>query len=64
MKVTINGNLCVGSGQCVDFAPDVFEQRGDGVAQALSGDVPEELESEVREAWESCPVMAIKFDGE
>jgi ferredoxin len=60
MRVIVDGERCVGSGQCVDFAPQVFRQSEEGVSQVI-GQPSAEQEATVREAWDSCPVMAIEI---
>jgi ferredoxin len=60
MKVVIDQEKCVGSGQCVLASPDVFDQRDeDGIAILLQENPPEELREEVREAALICPAVAI-----
>ncbi|GAA4062841.1 ferredoxin [Streptomyces shaanxiensis] len=58
MKVSIDPNLCYGSGECVHRAPSVFEFVDEyGVVRsgrADSGDDPR-----VQEAAEKCPSQAI-----
>ena len=58
MKVSIDKDLCTACGLCVDSVPDVFE-LGDDVAEVKSADVPENLEDDVQEASDDCPVEAI-----
>ena len=60
VRVSVDGERCVGSGQCVDFAPQVFRQSEEGVSQVI-GQPSAEQEAAVREAWDSCPVMAIEI---
>ena len=60
MRVSVDGERCVGSGQCVDFAPQVFRQSEDGVSQVIGQPSPEQVAA-VREAWDACPVMAIEI---
>jgi ferredoxin len=60
MRVSVDSERCVGSGQCVDFAPQVFRQSEEGVSQVI-GQPSAEQEAAVREAWDSCPVMAIEI---
>jgi ferredoxin len=60
MRVSVDGERCVGSGQCVDFAPQVFRQSEEGVSQVIRQPSAEQ-EAAVREAWDSCPVMAIEI---
>jgi ferredoxin len=60
MKVVVDQVKCVGSGQCVLAAPDVFDQRDeDGVAVLLQENPASELHDEVREAAQICPAVAI-----
>ena len=60
MRVSVDGERCVGSGQCADFAPLVFRQREDGVSQVIGQPSAEQIAA-VREAWDACPVMAIEI---
>ncbi|MFC5745307.1 ferredoxin [Actinomadura rugatobispora] len=63
MKVTIDEEKCVGAGQCVFSAPDVFDQRDeDGIVVLLDADPPERLHDETREAAHVCPALAIMID--
>ncbi|MFI6802473.1 ferredoxin [Streptosporangium canum] len=60
MKITIDQDACVGSGQCVLSSPEVFDQRdADGIVVLLR-DTPEPgLQKDVREAARICPALAI-----
>ena len=58
MKVKIDAELCTACGLCVDSAPDVFSM-GDDVAEVKTENVPGNLENEVQEAADDCPVEAI-----
>jgi ferredoxin len=60
MKVSVDGERCVGSGQCVDVAPQVFRQGEDGVSSVIEQPSAEH-EAAVREAWDTCPVMAVEI---
>jgi len=60
MKVSVDGERCVGAGQCVDFAPQVFRQGKDGASSVIEQPSAEQ-EADVREAWDACPVMAIEI---
>ncbi|MFH8616322.1 ferredoxin [Streptomyces sp. NPDC017979] len=63
MKVVIDEEKCVGAGQCVFAAPEVFDQRDeDGIAVLLDEDPPAELGESVREAARICPALAIELD--
>jgi len=61
MKVIIDQDKCVASGQCVLAAPDVFDQREeDGIVVLLAENPPAELADAVREAAALCPALAIE----
>ncbi|MGW0173694.1 ferredoxin [Rhodococcus sp. NPDC003322] len=60
MKVTVDQTRCVGSGQCVLNAGDVFDQRDDdGVVVLLDDSPPDDLLDDVRTAVEMCPASVI-----
>ena len=57
MKVRINDS-CTACGLCVETCPEVFEM-GNDMAEVTVDQVPAELEDEVRQAADECPVEAI-----
>ena len=60
MKVIIDQSKCIGSGQCVLSAAEVFDQRDeDGIVTLLNADPPPELHEAVRHAAFVCPALAI-----
>jgi ferredoxin len=62
MNVGIDEEKCVGSGQCVLAAPDVFDQRdSDGIVALLQDTPPESRLANVREAATLCPAGAIRI---
>ncbi|WP_190813118.1 ferredoxin [Saccharopolyspora pogona] len=63
MKVTIDQDKCVASGQCVTAAAEVFDQRDeDGIVVLLNANPPVELAADVRQAAVVCPALAITVD--
>ena len=61
MKVTVNEE-CIGCGLCESTAADVFSINDDGVAEATVDEVPADMEDDVQEAADSCPVNAIEVE--
>ena len=62
MKVEVDVPKCVGAGQCVMIAPDVFDQRDeDGVVILLDAEPGAELHDVVRESAMVCPAAAIRL---
>ncbi|MFI0982555.1 ferredoxin [Streptomyces sp. NPDC021093] len=60
MQITVDAEVCVGSGQCALAVPDVFDQdETDGTVVLLEASPAEEFHREVDEAVGRCPVRAI-----
>ncbi len=63
MKVTIDQDKCVSSGQCVTAAAEVFDQREeDGIVILLNPEPPTQLAADVRQAAAVCPALAITIE--
>ncbi len=60
MKVTVDADVCVGTGSCEALCPEVFELTDEGISKVKVDTVPEEHEDAVQEAMEACPVDAIQ----
>ncbi|EXU64367.1 MULTISPECIES: ferredoxin [Streptomyces] len=62
MRVEIDAPKCVGSGQCVLIAPEVFDQRDeDGIVVLLNERPATELHDAARESAQVCPAAAIRL---
>ena len=62
IRIEVDRDLCIGSGDCVDSAPAVFDLDDDGKAVVLDPDgAPTD---EVVDAARNCPVTAIFVTGE
>jgi ferredoxin len=59
MRVIVDQNRCVASGQCVLRVAAVFDQQEDGTVLLLDANPPPELHDEVRRAEALCPAQAI-----
>ncbi|WP_037676060.1 ferredoxin [Streptomyces globisporus] len=61
MRVAADSDRCVGAGQCVLTAPDVFDQDEDGLVVLLTDTVATEADAKlVREAEHLCPAAALR----
>jgi len=60
IRIRVNEHKCVGAGQCVMAAPQIFDQREeDGVVVLLDETPAAEQHEAVREAALVCPAAAI-----
>jgi len=60
MKISVDTDRCVGSGQCSRAVPQVFDQDDeDGTSVLLVPLPPPELHAGVRLAVDICPVRAL-----
>lgn len=62
MRVTVDKDMCIGAGQCVVTAPDVFDQDDDGFVELLNASPGEGDADAVREAAHVCPARVITVD--
>jgi ferredoxin len=62
LEVTVDRALCIGSGDCVDTAPDVFQLDDEDKAVVVNPDGASV--DDVIEAARNCPVSAIFVAGE
>ena len=62
IRIEVDRALCIGSGDCVDTAPEVFELDAEDKARVIDPDgAPTDV---VIEAATNCPVTAIFVYGE
>ena len=62
IKITVDRALCIGSGDCVDTAPDVFQLDDEDKAVVVDADGA--VVDDVVQAAGNCPVAAIFVVGE
>ena len=63
MRIAVDQDKCVSSGQCVLNAGDLFDQRDDDGVVVLLNDRPAADESEnARRAAAACPALAIEIE--
>jgi ferredoxin len=73
MRITIDRTECTGCGACWNDCPEVFEENSDDetaqivkayrVNSALDkGEVNEDMEEQVQDAADGCPVEVIRIE--
>jgi ferredoxin len=63
VEVTVDQDKCVGSGQCVLAAKDIYDQRNeDGIMVLGDTDSPVGRLPDVRHAAVTCPALAIAVE--
>ena len=63
MKVHVDQQRCVGSGQCARSVPEVFDQREeDGIVVLRMMQPDDRLVPAVRKAARHCPSQAIRIE--
>ncbi|KUH97049.1 ferredoxin [Mycolicibacterium acapulense] len=63
MKLTVDQDKCVSSGQCVLNASDIFDQRDDdGVVVLLNDSPADDQADDARKAAAACPALAIHIE--
>ena len=63
MKVHIDRARCIGAGQCVRVAPQVFDQdENEGLVMLVDATPPFDAADKVRKAVILCPAQAILVD--
>ena len=61
MRVEVEPEKCISSGQCVLIAESVFDQdEDDGIVILRTAEVPPEDEEATRDAARICPGRAIR----
>ena len=60
MKVNVDRDSCIGCGLCADICPDVFELDDEDIAVVKQDPVPSDLEDDVKDAADQCPVECIE----
>lgn len=61
VRVLADSDRCVGAGQCVLTAPDLFDQDEEGIVVLLTDSVATEADAKLaREAEHLCPAAALR----
>ncbi|HZD65434.1 MAG TPA: ferredoxin [Acidimicrobiales bacterium] len=64
LEVSVDQDLCIGTGNCVYWAPDAFVMGDDGHAHATNSDGLDD--DDIIHAARQCPISAVRVwrDGE
>lgn len=62
MRVVVDFEKCIASGDCVAASPEVFAQNDDGIVVLLNDAPREDLLSSVEQAIDGCPVGCIDLE--
>jgi ferredoxin len=60
VRITVDRDLCIGSGNCARLAPEIFDQDDDGLVTLLVTDAGAAI-ARVRQAGVICPVGAVSL---
>lgn len=60
LKVAVDPDLCIGTGNCVYWAPETFEMGDDGQAHTLTPEPDAVKKDEVVHAALQCPIRAVR----
>ncbi|MET0205232.1 MAG: ferredoxin [Casimicrobiaceae bacterium] len=61
-KIHVDDDLCIGAGQCVLVAPQIFDQDDKGLVILLDPTPPQALHEAARKAAKLCPARAITIE--
>ncbi len=61
LKVYVESESCIGCGLCVSLCPEAFKMDNSGKSETKT-DKFGNLEPEIKQCVESCPVNAIKVE--
>ena len=61
MRITLDCDVCIGSGNCVRIAADIFDQDAEAIVTLVDPTPPPDRIDAVRAAVDSCPTSAIRL---
>jgi ferredoxin len=61
MEAKVNQDKCIACGMCIASLNDVFDYNDEGLAHVITDNIDKDLEDEVRDVADGCPVGAIEI---
>jgi len=61
-RIHVDQHKCVGAGQCVLSAPDLFDQDDDGIVVLLDANPGDDRHAAALKAARLCPAVAIRVE--
>jgi ferredoxin len=61
MHIEVDRDVCIGAGNCVLTAPDVFDQDEDGLVKLIDPTPPDTAAALLERAERLCPSGAIRL---
>lgn len=61
MTLSVDADVCIGSGNCEYLSPALFAIQDDGSLAVLQRDVPAELVDVAEQAVRECPARALSL---
>ena len=61
-RVSADAEVCIGAGNCVAFAPDVFDLDDEGSVVVKQAAVAGDQAARAEEAADNCPSFAITLE--
>ena len=61
-RIHVDTHKCVGAGQCVLSAPDLFDQDDDGIVVLLDASPGDDRHAAALKAARLCPALAIRVE--
>ena len=62
MKVVVEYEKCIASGDCVAVCPEVFGQDDSGTVVLLDAEPSDELRPQVEQAIDGCPAACLDIE--
>ena len=62
MRAQVDESLCIGCAMCVSMCDSVFSMNDDGISEAITTEISDDILADAEEARDCCPVDAIVIE--